>query len=284
MASEEIRKLGHDVVIVVLPEPMRRGSLKTLRFTYSGEVISRVGRGVFYVGSRGSWYPNLGTTDRATFGLRFRYPKTRTIVATGDLAKEWEEGEQRCSVWTSDTEIPVAGFNYGDYQKTMAAAQGVEIEVYANRGIENVHQEVMARMEYLRDLQRRQALTTGRRPESLTDPFPAGPNFLDFDTTRFAKDIANQVASTVLLYEPILGKFPYRRLGGFSNSWPFQSRLAVAALCIESVVFEPRTESPHRFGERPGSLLHRMSSCPRNSPSVVGQSGRMEELSRLVDV
>jgi len=227
MASEEIRKLGHDVVVVVLPGPMQRGSIKTLRFTYSGDVISRVGRGVFYVGSRGSWYPNLGTTDRATFGLRFRYPKTSTIVATGDLVKEWEEGEQRCSVWTSDAEIPVAGFNYGDYQKTTTAAQGVEIEVYANRGLENVHQEVMARMEYLRELQRRQALATHRRfPESLTDLFPTVPNFLDFDTTRFAKDIANQVANTVLLYEPILGKFPYRRLavsqipGRFSQGWP----------------------------------------------------------------
>jgi hypothetical protein len=227
MASEEIRKLGHDVVVVVLPAPMRRDSLKTLKFTYSGDVISRVGRGVFYVGSRGSWYPNLGTTDRATFSLRFRYPKMATIVATGDLVKEWEEGEQRCSVWTSEAEVPVAGFNYGDYQRTTAAVEGVEIEVYANRGLENVHQEVMARMEYLRDLYRRQAVTSRRRlSEPLTDPFPAGPNFLDFDTTRFAKDIANQVADTVLFFEPILGKFPYRRLavsqipGRFSQGWP----------------------------------------------------------------
>lgn len=229
MASDqEISKLGHDVVMVVLPGPTRRGEIKTLKFTYAGEVISRVGSGVFYVGSRGSWYPNLGTTDRARYSLKFRHPKPFTIVATGDLVREWEEEDTRCSLWKSDTEIPVAGFNYGDYQKTTATAGDVQIEVYANRGIENVYQEVMARMEYLREIQRRQALNPRRRfPDVVSnDPFPAGPNFMDFDTTRFAKDIASQVAGTLQLFEPILGRFPYRKLavsqipGRFSQGWP----------------------------------------------------------------
>ena len=51
MSSEEdISKLGHDVILVLLKKPLRRGQLNTLKFTYSGEVISRVGNGVFYVG------------------------------------------------------------------------------------------------------------------------------------------------------------------------------------------------------------------------------------------
>ncbi|MCI0421847.1 MAG: hypothetical protein L0387_19805 [Acidobacteria bacterium] len=226
--DEEISRLGHDVVLVMMPEAMRRGEMKTLKFAYSGEVISRLGSGMFYVGSRGSWYPNLGTTDRARYTVSFQHPKPFTIVATGDLVKTWEEGNRRCSLWSSEGEIPVAGFNYGDYDRTVAPAGTVQVEVYANRGIENVHQEVIGRMEHLRQLQRQQALNMrNRRAPSVTaDPFPVMPNFLDFDTTRFAKEIANQVAGTLAFFEPFLGKYPYRKLavsqipGRFSQGWP----------------------------------------------------------------
>ena len=226
--DDEISRLGHDVVIVMMPEAMRRGESKTLKFTYAGDVISRVGSGVFYVGSRGSWYPNLGTTDRARFTLEFKHPKPFTIVATGDLVKSWEEADRRCSLWSAEEEVPVAGFNYGDYNRTLASTGSVQVEVYANRGIENVYQEVIGRMEYVRSMQRQQALNPRNRRTSTPpgDPFPVLPNFLDFDTTRFAKEIATQVVNTVAFFEDYLGKYPYRRLavsqipGRFSQGWP----------------------------------------------------------------
>ncbi len=228
LTSEEISKLGHDVVLVLFREGTRRGGVQKLTFNYAGDVISRVGSGVFYVGSRGSWYPNLGTTDRARYEMKFRHPKPFTIVATGDLLNAWEEADIRHTLWRSDTEIPVAGFNYGDYERTLASAGSVRVEVYANRGIENVHQEVIARVEYLRQLQRQQAVSPRRRAggpvnEPLVLP---GPNLLDFDTTRFAKDIADQVGATLAFYEPFLGKYPYKKLavsqipGRFSQGWP----------------------------------------------------------------
>jgi hypothetical protein len=106
-----------------MPEAIRRDEVKTLKFTYSGEVISRLGSGVFYVGSRGSWYPNLGTTDRARYTLSFKHPQAFTIVATGDMVKSWEEADRRCSLWRSEEEVPVAGFNYGDYANRGASGQ-----------------------------------------------------------------------------------------------------------------------------------------------------------------
>jgi len=226
--DEEISRLGHDVVIVVLPEPMRRGDVKSLKFTYSGEVISRVGRGVFYVGSRGSWYPNLGTTDRARYTLTFKHPKPFTIVATGHLVRSWEEADRQCSTWSTEDEVPIAGFNYGDYNRTLASSGSVQVEVYANRGIENVYQEVIARMEYVRTLQRQQALNPRSRrvPAPAGDPFPVMPNFLDFDTTRFAREISAQVVNTLAFFENYLGQYPYRKLavsqipGRFSQGWP----------------------------------------------------------------
>ena len=238
--DQEIKKLGHDVILVLQKKPLRRGEVRTLRFSYSGEVISRVGSGVFYVGSRGSWYPNLGATDRARYSLTFQYPKPFTIVATGDLIKEWEAGSQKHSIWESGVEIPFAGFNYGDYQRTTAMAREIPVEVFANRGIENVSMEVMNRMEYLRELQRQQHRMNPRIAggDLSIETLNLVPNFTDFDTTLFAKTIAGQVASTILFFEPILGNFPYHKLavsqipGRFSQGWP--SLLYVSSLSFLS--------------------------------------------------
>jgi hypothetical protein len=64
-------------------------------------------------------------------------------------------------------------------------------------------------MEYVRALQRQQALNPrNRRTMSPTaDPFPVMPNFLDSDTTRFAKEISTQVVSTSFS-EGYLGRIP----------------------------------------------------------------------------
>jgi Peptidase family M1 domain len=238
ISDGEVSKLGHDVILVVLNEPLHSGQLKTLQFSYAGDVMSRVGNGVFYVGPRGSWYPNTGYSDRAKYGLSFRYPRAFTIVATGDLVKEWEEAGQKRSLWVSNIDIPVAGFNYGDYIKKTSQADQIPVEVYANRGIENIYLEVMARLEMLRELYRHKEFAPPRRGEIITEPVFAEPNFTDFDTTRFADEIANRVASTLLFFEALWGKYPYGKLavsqipGQFSQGWP--SLLYVSGLAFLS--------------------------------------------------
>ena len=231
--DQAISRLGHDLVLVLLREPTHQGQRMSLQFQYTGDVISRVGSGVFYVGSRGSWYPNAGPTDRARYRLEFRYPKSFTIVATGDLVKEWEEGELKFSVWDSSGEIPMAGFNYGDYQKTTTMTGKTPVEVYANRNIENIHLEILSRIEVLRQLRaQRQANIRQPLPEFVPEPPPISQ--LDFDTTQFAKIIAKQVAGTLDLFQKMLGDFPYGKLsvspipGRFSQGWP--SLLYVSSL------------------------------------------------------
>jgi hypothetical protein len=225
-SEEEVSKLGHDVILVLLKQPLQHGQTRWLKFVYSGDVISRMGNGVFYVGARGSWYPNMGISDRARYVLTFQYPKTYTIVATGELAKEWEDGNEKHTIWESRSELPVAGFNYGDYVKKTALAGHIPVEVYANRGIENVYLEVLSRQEEIRQAyQRRQ--TNGRAgPEALQESVATAPDFSDFDTTRFSEEVARQVAKAVLFFEPIMGDFPFNRLavsqipGKFSQGWP----------------------------------------------------------------
>ena len=236
LSAEELERTGQDIVMVLLKDPLRHGERRTLEFEYSGEVISRAGSGVFYVGSRGSWYPNTGILDRARYRLKFQCPKSMTIVATGDLVKEWEEGDIKHSEWTSDIPIPIAGFNYGDYMRKSAKVGDIPVDVYTNRGVESVYLEVKSRLEILREieLQRQQALR--RREEINSEFFPSAPDLTDFDTSRFSNEIATRVARTLQFYEPILTQYPYHKLavsqipGRFSQGWP--SLLYVSSLAF----------------------------------------------------
>lgn len=235
-SEKEIKRLGHDVVQVLLKEPLHVGEARKLKFVYAGDVISRVGDGMFYVGSRGSWYPNAGFRDHARYDLEFQYPRPYTIVATGDLVKEWEEGNQRFSVWRSEKEIPLAGFNYGDYVKKITEAGKVKVEVYANRGIENVYREALARRPpVVVPLANLPVPMLRRMPQPAVVEAPALP---DLDTTQFAESIANQIAKALLYYEQMLGSFPYDKLavsqisGTFGQGWP--SLLYVSSLSFLS--------------------------------------------------
>jgi hypothetical protein len=239
-SEKEVSRLGHDVVLVLLDEPLQSRKIRKLKFQYEGDVISRIGSGVFYVGSRGSWYPNTGYLDFARYHLKFRCPKPFTVVATGDRVREWEEAGQRFSSWKAETEIPMAGFNYGDYIEKKASAGPIPIEVFVNRGIENVYLEVMSRREQLIHQVRLQQLQTRRPFDSSAEIDPHPPDFTSFDTTLFADNIAERVASILQYFVKILGSYPYTKLsvsqipGLSGQGWP--SLLYVSSLSF----FSPR--------------------------------------------
>lgn len=237
-SEKEVSRLGHDMVLVLLDEPLQTGKIRKLKFLYEGDVISRIGSGVFYVGSRGSWYPNTGYLDFARYQLKFQCPKPFTVVATGDRVREWEEADQRHSLWKAETEIPMAGFNYGDYIEKKASAGPTQIEVFANRGIENVYLEVMSRREQLLHQVRMQQLQARRPFDPVPEIDPRPPDFASFDTTLFADNIASRVASILQYFETILGSYPYTKLsvsqipGLSGQGWP--SLLYVSSLSFFS--------------------------------------------------
>ena len=61
---------------------------------HAGAVIRNAGNDVYYVGSRGTWYPRSGG-DLARYDLTFRYPKTLTIAATGKVLEDGADGDWR---------------------------------------------------------------------------------------------------------------------------------------------------------------------------------------------
>jgi len=126
---------------VIFPKPLEAGKTYKLNFEYAGgDALIDVGGGNYFVnpGARLTWYPNNEGTafgDRARFDVTFRYPKGKTLIGTGAAVAESEDGDLVASKWSSgDTQLAVAGFNYGIFKKKQVVDPdtGYTIEYYAN--------------------------------------------------------------------------------------------------------------------------------------------------------
>ena len=106
---------------------------------HEGSVIRKAGEGVYYVISRGTWYPHTGP-EFANYDLTFRYPKNLTLAATGSSVEERIDGDSKISRRRTDSPIRFAGFNLGDFQSVSMDRNGYHIDVYANRHVETALQ------------------------------------------------------------------------------------------------------------------------------------------------
>jgi hypothetical protein len=221
-----LARSGYDLVAVILPEPARKGQKITLRFVYGGEVLAEAGRGLLYVGARGTWYPNRGMA-MADFDLTFHYPPGWTLLATGkptslsapptlpSQTSPQNAGDEQVAHWVSERPIPVAGFNLGKYVRGTAQAGNVLVESYATGGVE-------------RDFP---------NPPSAAmaiDPSPAAPPYsppslmapLSPSPARNATAVAEVTARAIRYYADRFGPFPYSQLaltqlpGRESQGWP----------------------------------------------------------------
>ncbi len=211
---------GNDLVVVLLPEPLRKGQKLQLHFVYSGGVLSKAGEGLLYVGDKGTWYPNVGFSY-ANFDLRFRYPQAWTLIATGNReaaepASPALAPDEQSSRWVSQRPIPVAGFNLGEYKEAQAQAGAIKVDVYATRGVEKDFPKaapaVVATLPS----------TPGRGQPAIT----LAPNQPNLSPARNAQRVADETAEAVTFFEHHFGPFPYRGLsvtqipGVVSQGWP----------------------------------------------------------------
>ncbi|HMD48391.1 MAG TPA: M1 family aminopeptidase, partial [Bryobacteraceae bacterium] len=102
---------------------------------HEGSVIRKAGEGVYYVISRGTWYPHAGL-EFANYDLTFRYPKNLTLASTGNSVEERTDGDWKISRRRTESPVRFAGFNLGDFQSASIERNGYHIDVYANRHVE----------------------------------------------------------------------------------------------------------------------------------------------------
>jgi len=130
-----IRGDDNTVFLVVPAAELEAGRSHQIEFQHEGTVVSDAGNRVYYVGARGSWYPNSGL-QFARYDLTFRYPRDLNLVATGQVVEEREEGEWRVTRRRTDSTVRLAGFNLGNYERLRLVRGGYTIEVYANQQVE----------------------------------------------------------------------------------------------------------------------------------------------------
>jgi Peptidase family M1 domain len=219
-----LARSGNDLVAVILPEPARKGQKISLRFVYAGEVLAEAGKGLLYVGARGTWYPNRGLA-MADFDLTFHYPSGWTLLATGKpvplsppSAKLPQAvpkaGDAQAARWVSERPIPVAGFNLGKYVRGVAQAGNVTVETYATAGVERDFPKPPVPA-----MQIDPPPPLPRIPAVLLAPSVPSP-------ARNATAVAEATARAIRYYTERLGPFPYSQLaltqlpGRESQGWP----------------------------------------------------------------
>jgi hypothetical protein len=221
----QLARSGNDMLAVILPEPARKGQKITLRFVYGGEVMAESGKGLLYVGERGTWYPNRGMA-MCDFDLTFHYPSGWTLLATGKRAPVAQPlantlqaapqnaGEEQVGRWISERPIPVAGFNLGKYIRGTAQAGNVVVESYATSVVEK-------------------DFPKPPMPSIPVDPNPAMPQLQPIliapaapSPARNAAAVAEVAAGAIRYYAERFGPYPYSQLsltqmpGRDSQGWP----------------------------------------------------------------
>jgi hypothetical protein len=226
MEGTQLARSGDDLVAVILPAPARTGQKINLRFVYGGDVIEEEGKGLLYVGARGTWYPNRGL-EMADFDLTFHYPPGWILVATGKpvpastpLSSAPQAGtlpdasSDQVTHWVSERPIPVAGFNLGRYVRAVVQAGSVSVETYATTGVERDFPSPPLRVG---------SIDSGTRkpqapPEIIAAPGPS--------PARNATAVAETTARAIQYYAERFGPFPYSQLamtqmpGRASQGWP----------------------------------------------------------------
>jgi hypothetical protein len=130
---------GDREFLLVTESPLDPSQPHEIEVRAVGEVIQKAGSGVYYVTSRGTWYPRSDISF-ANYDLTFRYPKNLVLVTTGAPLEDRIEGATRITRRKTESPIRFAGFNLGDFQSASITENGNKIDVYANRRIESALQ------------------------------------------------------------------------------------------------------------------------------------------------
>ena len=211
--GSDISRNGNDIVAIVFPAPLQAGDRFALRFSYAGTVLSDAGGGLFYVGARGTWYPNLGIA-MADYDLTFRFPQLWSLVATGKRVSLVREGGNFVGHWISEKPIPVAGFNLGVYVRSTATSGTVSVDVYEARGFENQKPSISA-SNFSPQLKSPPLPGT-------TEPILAPPPIV----AGTGQSLADRAAATLTALSQTLGPYPFTTLSLSENpstdsqGWP----------------------------------------------------------------
>ena len=204
---------------VIMSKPLEEGKTYQISVQYDGtEAIRDSGGGNYILIPRSTWYPGnanaLYAEDRAIFDMTFRFPKAFTFVGTGaPTAPDAREGDLSVAKWSSgQTELGVAGFNYGLFKKKVVqdTNTGYDVEFYANTEVPG---EIRAMQQQIEQYEARGGTTM--------------TTLGSISTTKMADSALADAQNATRIYNVYFGKLPYTRIamsqqpaGFFGQAWP----------------------------------------------------------------
>ncbi len=202
-------------VAVILPKALAKGERHSFTVEYEGSnAIENMSGGNYYPYTRDTWYPTAGFGRYATYEITFAIPKGLSMVATGTLVKQFDEGNQNISQWTTGgVPIAVAGFNFGRFKKEEEKTdRGFAIEAFANTDDPGIAASIQAYKE--------------QRERAGYKVYGASVGGT-MNTTGMLKKVLGEGQLAVPLYTDFFGPTPYQRVAitqqtalGFGQSWP----------------------------------------------------------------
>jgi hypothetical protein len=231
---------------IILPQALEAGKTYKLKVEYDGEGALRdSGGGNFILIPRSTWYPNNAGTqfgDRAIFDMTFSYPKNHMLVATGaPVGAEVRDGDAIQAKWSSgQTELAVAGFNYGRFKKKelLDKDSGYNIEVYVNTEVPDELKQIQRQIEQV---------------ESVNGPGSTGTTLGSITTTGMADAAIADAENSLRIYNAYFGRLPYTRIamtqqpaGFFGQAWP-------TLVFMPYIAFIDTTQRTQLLGARGGT-------------------------------
>jgi hypothetical protein len=203
---------GNELLIVVPPQPLEPGTEHEIEIHHEGNVVLDAGHQVYFVTSRGTWYPGRGT-QFARYDVTWRYPKTLNLISAGQVTEDRTEGDLRITRRVTDGRLDMLAFNLGQYDAKTVEHNGLQIEVNANHEVEDalrVRQPDPLPLSAGNQLLPRRGLRGvpelgGERPE-----LPAAAPLVDRDAQL--SQVANQIAAAVDFFRTRFGEPPLTRI------------------------------------------------------------------------
>lgn len=106
-------------LLVLLPRPLARGEKTVVQVKATEDTIIQLTDRSYWIYTTYPWFPQIGYLGgRYTTDWTVKIAKPLRAAGTGDLVREWEEGELNCGRWKSDVPVRFASFIFGDFKAT----------------------------------------------------------------------------------------------------------------------------------------------------------------------
>ncbi len=167
---------GNELLLIIPPKPLEPGHEYEIEVVHEGKVILEAGHDVYYVSSRGTWYPSRGL-QFARYDVTWHYPASLSLVAAGEVVEDSIEADVHTTRRVPDGRVRTMGFNLGHYVLRTVKRDGISVELAANQEVEDALQPkpIVTNDLPIPDNRRRRPGTESIPPPVFIPPKPVPP-------------------------------------------------------------------------------------------------------------